>query len=368
MAKRPNLAVTLALHEIVCFDEGDGWGDAEPYLWVCFYKIDGSTCRLGPNGTLAGTVTIERRLGGHGNLQNTDVDAGDNVGVPASIGTWHTELVPIPVDPAWIPIIQMDPSHPGQEDLPGLVGVMWILMEEDSLSDSAALAGYSAACSTLEVRLNEVLLNLGVLNPSITGTMEEDIKKAISDAAKNAIKDNLNFLEAAWAFLGSPDDPLGGDTFRVSHDELEPTTGISQPTIPYSRRWKGGPIVPGSVSLSDDTGDGEWEIRGRASAVELEPQTFQVTCVKRGGGEFIFNKTRISALGVLDKRGNRGIMWPGEVIRRLAQGDHFVVISPNGTSARVYQHPPTTEAPFWYLTTFADQTKGNNLGELPQCG
>jgi hypothetical protein len=37
------LNVALKLNEIICHDEGDGWGSAEPYLWTIFFKIDGLT-------------------------------------------------------------------------------------------------------------------------------------------------------------------------------------------------------------------------------------------------------------------------------------------------------------------------------------
>jgi hypothetical protein len=39
---RDLLRVWMKLDNIRCYDEGDGWGDAEPYLWTVFFKIDGA--------------------------------------------------------------------------------------------------------------------------------------------------------------------------------------------------------------------------------------------------------------------------------------------------------------------------------------
>src|SRR5437762_12880641 len=89
--------VTIKLSNIHCFDEGDGPGNAEPYLWNVFFKIDGDTTFVTNALALKGTATVIGTPGNHGNLNNTDVDAGDNVAIPASIGEFHTLMRPIPL-------------------------------------------------------------------------------------------------------------------------------------------------------------------------------------------------------------------------------------------------------------------------------
>src|SRR5688500_8051520 len=94
--RRQSLNVTIDLSHVHCIDEGDGPGDAEPYLWTLFFKIDGQTVVLDALN-MKGVITVDRRNGSHGNLQNTDVEADDDVAIPPSLGRWDTVLVPIPL-------------------------------------------------------------------------------------------------------------------------------------------------------------------------------------------------------------------------------------------------------------------------------
>src|SRR5687768_818557 len=116
---RDILRTSIRLERIHCSDEGDGWGDAEPYLWPVYFKIDGTTAVLTDMLTLSGTGEIQTTVGSHGNLGDTDVDAGDDVFIPQTIGSFDTLLSPIPVPP---------PFNSTQEDVGGVVGVVCVLM------------------------------------------------------------------------------------------------------------------------------------------------------------------------------------------------------------------------------------------------
>jgi hypothetical protein len=84
---RDLLRVWLDLERIHRHDEGNGWGSAEPYLWTVFFKIDGDSVALTEGLTLSGTATVVGTPGSHGNLGNTDVDAGDDIDIPSAIGS-----------------------------------------------------------------------------------------------------------------------------------------------------------------------------------------------------------------------------------------------------------------------------------------
>jgi hypothetical protein len=271
MLRNP-LNVSISLDHIHCIDEGDGPGNAEPYLWTLFFKIDGDTLQLDASLKLRGTVTVDRRDGSHGNLQNTDVDAGDNVPIPSSIGRWSTTLTPIPLAQ---PISIRDETDPNRikdtiTSIPGTVGVVCILMEEDSLPDSSALAGYNAFCSTFETKMNEVVNTLGLSKQELSDDDNSAVSDAISAAVESAIGDNLNFLEAIWNWATGPDQSLGNATFKFTHDELASLGQIS-----FNERWKEGVSVSGPIDFVIKgpgrfiESGGEWEIFGNVSAAPV---------------------------------------------------------------------------------------------------
>lgn len=363
---RNTLDVTIRIDEIKCYYEGDGFGDAEPYLWACFYKVDGSTFHINKDGLLTGNAVIERMNGNQGNLYDTDVNRGDTVPVPPTAGFWQTKLMPIPIHPDWAPIVK---AEKGWDDVPGYIGVSYILMEEENLPNSAALAGYSSFCSTFESRLNETLNTLGVFNPVITPDLEKAIKNAVTESTKRAIKDSLSTFEKIWQWLAGPDETLGSGSFRASHDKL-----VDSGTIPFSERWENGAkigpfeefLVNGPGRFVTDGGD--WEIKGHISASEIILHTYEVTCANSSrlprGKHF-----RISRLGVRDEHGNVSIFTKGEVMQRIQQGHYFFVKGTSGRKSRVIIHEPTPTQSIRYrfLTTTSDGDPNNNLENLPDC-
>ena len=229
--------MNISLDNIVCHDEGDGWGSAEPYLWTVFFKIDGTTASLNDSLNLTGTATIHTTPGSHGNLGDTDVDAGDTVPIPSIIGKWDTVLTPIPV-PQFVKDL-------GTDDVAAVAGVICILMEEDNVSDSGANAGHNALNSAVQAALNKVVNSLGFTHQDLS---DDDISKltdGISSEVSKAIQDSQNAFQNFWSWL-NPDDQIGTVVFRFDQDTL-----LSNGNTTLNHRWQN---------------EGDWEINGHISA------------------------------------------------------------------------------------------------------
>jgi len=238
------LDVHLKLSNLHCYDEGDSIGSAEPYLWTVFFKIDGDTAVVNPAFALQGTATVIGTPGDHGDLPNHDVDAGEDVAIPAVLGEFATHLKPIPLQQ---PVGDM-------KEVGGVMGIITVLMEEDSTPASAIAKGHAALNKAVKDSLNALIptLNFGHQEPTDAeiGTM----KKKIGDTVTNAVSNDVSVWD--WlGGLGNMDDKIGSEVFRFSHKELE-ALGVSG--IGFQQRFKN---------------EGDWELSGRVTAFPLDVRT-----------------------------------------------------------------------------------------------
>ena len=240
------LSVTLKLSEIVCHDEADGIGNAEPYLWTIFFKIDGETIKQ--NGvSLTGDAVFYFGTGSHENLNTHAVDSGETVTIPASVGEWHTTLTPIEIK---------DFSNNSQL-IPAITGVAVILMEEDLVSDDGAKAGHTSLNNFVRDSINNFLHGISLLdfvgvehpqeklNELITA-LTKTIKDEASGKVATAIKNQQPWYNNAWAFINA-DDNIGSEIFVFTQSDIVHNNyGVS-----LNKRWQN---------------EGDWEIFGNISA------------------------------------------------------------------------------------------------------
>lgn len=242
---RPSVKTTITLDRIKCYDEGDGWGSAEPYLWTIFYKVDGTTVRLGSNGKLRGPGTFRFHHTSHDNLPNQDMDAGETVAVPAVIGQWDTTLVPIPIDDSLKAIIK---QQTGWDDIPALTGCVYVLLEEDWLTNASAEAGHRKVNEIFQQEVNNLIATLGIINQTVPPDFMNNVKQKMATAVRNAIKKSELTLKNFWR-LANPDDMVGTGTQQFNQDEL----GHNQ-TKAFSTRWNN---------------EGSWELFGHIHSTHL---------------------------------------------------------------------------------------------------
>jgi hypothetical protein len=239
-----DLKVDIKLDRISCYDEGDGPGNAEPYLWTVFFKADGETLVVNTDGPappfVQGAPTVVGTPGNHGDLNNTDVDAGDTVPIPAIIGEYHTTMKPIP----------LTTPFGSTTELGGMIGCLVVLMEEDNTDASAIAQGHDALDSNVRDKLSELIGSLSISHPEPTDEDIAALSDKIGDAVKDAIGEGVSVLSWISGF-GNMDDQIGSAVFRFSHGQLEAMNGAA---IPFSRRWQN---------------EGDWELFGSITATAL---------------------------------------------------------------------------------------------------
>lgn len=232
--------VTFNLDRIRCYDEGDGWGDAEPYLWTVFFKIDGNTCRLNDSLMLEGTATLFTTPGSHGNLGDSDVEEGETVLIPRAIGLQEMLLTPIPV-PEFV-------RQLGVNDVTAIAGCVVVLMEEDNVSDDGAEAGHQALNVAIQDALDGLIPTLGFSNQSISDDDIEALMSQIENRVADAVKSQQNFFEDLWSWLNK-DDTIGTVVWKFSGDEL-----LAQNPVNLQQRWRN---------------EGDWELFGSIESAEI---------------------------------------------------------------------------------------------------
>jgi hypothetical protein len=239
-----SLDVKLKLNNLHCFEEGDGVGSAEPYLWTVFFKIDGDTARVNSALKLEGTATVVGTPGNHEDLPNHDVDPGENVAIPTSLGEFNTRLKPIP----------LQQPVGGFKEVGGVMGVITVLMEEDNTPNSAIAAGHNALNKAVKDGLDALIPTLNFSHQEPTDAEIEALKAKIGDTVSKAVASGVGVWD--WlSGLGNMDDQIGSEVFRFSHKQLE-QQGISG--ISIQKRFKN---------------EGDWELQGRITAFPVDVQT-----------------------------------------------------------------------------------------------
>jgi len=258
------LQLKFNLGTLHCTDEGDGLGDAEPYLWTVFFKIDGDTTAIKPvNGILhlQGNATVVGTPGNHGNLGVQEVDAGQTVSIPKAIGQFETTLTPIPIAGTALTV-------------DGVAGVVAILMEADATPDDAIASGHSALNKALADNLNKLIPTMGLSKQTVTDDDVKALEQKIVNAVTSAIAADVNVWDAIGAcFSGNcQDDQIGTAKFFFTHTQFDQSVGTP---IPLKKHWanEGDWTLNGSITVTKRLYDAVWR-PGTNAEVQYYGQTF----------------------------------------------------------------------------------------------
>ncbi|HSD45312.1 MAG TPA: hypothetical protein VLB87_01770, partial [Pyrinomonadaceae bacterium] len=227
-----NSAANIRLDRLHCYDEADGWGAAEPYLWAVFFKIDGTTAFVDETFTLQGTGHTFSSLGNHKNLDDESVHPGDDVVIPQQFG-FGADFIPIPLR---TPVL-------GVTEFPWVIGCVAVLMEEDGTAGSAVEAGRAQLRIEVQDAIDRLIPTLNINHQSPTPEEFKAIADRISARVTAAVADHVGGLSWVGAF-GNMDNQIGNEIFVFTQDDI---ASSGPEPITFSKRWHS---------------QGDWEIFG----------------------------------------------------------------------------------------------------------
>lgn len=369
--------VTIAFHRLFCYHGADE-GDSEPYLWTIGFTIDGRTITHAPDAPkLTGGPDFFFSPGSHGSLGGP-MSIGSQRSIPRVVGRFDTTLQPIVL------------SVEGRIlKVPGFVGLIGILLEENSTSDAGADAAHAAINELVRVELLEAVedvnlagLAIEIANAVSAGAKPEHAARAIFTArvervvqriqryaqstAVNAIVSRLSF-PGAIIEGADPDEFMGISVNVFSQEDLDRTEDNRRHEI--TQRIVQAGVHPEASDFAYNLHGEAWrrvKIVTTPITDQVPPGRWQVTGKSRLGTRL--GKAYISHLGGSFQDGSPWLLSKGQVMDMLGAGTHtFFVRGEHGVEADVIIQPEPLNPLFPSLTTVADRDPTNNLGRLPQC-
>ncbi|HYH35475.1 MAG TPA: hypothetical protein VD814_10025 [Nocardioides sp.] len=368
--------VGVAFQRLFCFHGADE-SDSEPYLWTIGFTLDGSTISHAPDSpTLTGGPAFFFSPGSHGSIGGS-MGIGTTRTIPPAVGHFLTTLQPIVLTAAGHTIA-----------VPGWIGLIGVLLEEDSTSDAGAEAAHQAINTLVRTEITEAVADVnlaglgaevlqavaGGVDPAVAAKavfedridrLTDRIQRYARATAVDAIVQNLSF-PAAIVEGADPDGFMGVGVHVFSQRDLEPTQ--------HDDRLEFTDVIAQAVAHLESS-DYVYNLHGEAwqrievfftpITDQVPPGRWQVMGIQRSGRP---GKQFISHLGGQFEDGSPWVLPKGRMMDLLVAGTHtFFVRGATGAEADVIIEPEPVNPFFPSLTTTADSDPSNNLGSLPGC-
>lgn len=368
------IKVVAALQSLFCFHGADE-EDSEPYLWTIMFTVDGRTITHAPDAPrLTGKPAFFFGPGSHGNLGGS-IGTGVTRQIPPAVGRFDTTLQPIVLN-----------AFGRTLEVPGQLGMIAILLEENSTSHEGAEAAHRAINELVQVELEEAVEDLSIAGvaaeaapaiqagqdplavviPIFTEKMNrvsERIQRVASDVAIAAIVQHMSGPGAILEGL-DPDEFMGTITHFYSQGELEGTTHTSRSEI-LDRIQQPG-VHPEASDFVYNLHGEVWqpvEIFFTPVTDQVPPGRWQVTGIVRDTAPT--HRPFISHLGGVFQDGSPWLLAKGQVMDMIGAGTHEFFVRGDSAEANVFVDP-NEDAPFFpFLATVADNDPSNNLTRLP---
>ena len=186
-----------------------------------FFRIDGEGVSLSPQFELKGQAHFHFTPQSQGNLQINAVQEVGSFPIPPSLGLWRTELTPIEV-----------PFFSYQ--MPGILGVIAVLMQENNVSPIGAEAGHQALNEYIREAVNAAISNFSVkaidvenIQPSIKQYFAKQVDRLadnIESEVKKAVVSAQSWTQNLWSLIDQ-DELIGYQVWDIMDNEI-PQDGL----------------------------------------------------------------------------------------------------------------------------------------------
>ena len=239
------IRLQIALHTLSLHRKSTRCGNTEPYLWNIFFRVDGDAITINPDFTISGKAVFHFSKGSHRNLRRS-IHRDKTIHIPTDIGVWQTDLKPIS-----LPYFE--------QDIPGIAGVICVLLEENNVSNDGAEAGRIALGQQVQNALNTALhdfepkvIDITNIQNSIqdyfhskVGEFAEGIERHVVEA----IKTRQSLLRNVWSLIKA-DALIGFHVWNFNPHQLS-----TEGTLNFNHKWNTKKY-------------GDWEILGKTEILE----------------------------------------------------------------------------------------------------
>jgi len=217
-------------------------------MWNIFFRIDASCVHLTEQFDLVGEADFFFSPGSHGNLGVMAVRPGSVTLIPPEVGHWDCTLTPIPV-----PFFNYE--------VPPLLGVITVLMEQENVSARGAEAGHQALNRYVQEAVNQAIRDFHVreidvenIHDSIKAYFSRRVEAfvhGIEDAVGLAVRQAQTVWQNLWSLIDQ-DDLVGYEVRDLSLAEIEAAGGQVELHLRWDTPSCGDWELWGYVGLGDD--------------------------------------------------------------------------------------------------------------------
>jgi hypothetical protein len=370
--------LTVKLGSLFCFQGQDtdallGGPESEPYLWVFGFKLDGTTLRQDGN-FLVGTPGMFFSPGSHRNVTQGIVSS-QSVRIRPEVGEWKTDIRSIPISVA------------GQQltEIPGMVGLAVVLLEENLTPGDAVEAGHQFVNNLVRTTMQNVLAGMGLAGIAADAVAAANASggvnaSSVQAAAQQVVRQRLRPIQDLFTVAAGAGtavailEKLGLGGFIGSAIDADKPMGM------FAKLWTQGELAATSDERRLELHEHLWHmpewaysIHGDVWAhhrfVRLAPpaaRRLEVTCSTK---RLLIDGPRITGVGGFSD-GAAWVMGRQEAADRINRGEkELFTRAPGGEEVRVVatQGGFVNGRPWHFLQTQPNQFDEDNLKDLPDC-